>query len=54
MTSGGRTGYVVWCEKLDMLFGVKKSIRESLREININVDISVLMAVLKFGVFRHL
>lgn len=42
-------------EGLDALFGdVKKSIRENLREININVDISVLMAVLKFSVFRHL
>ena len=40
-------------EGLDALFGgVKKSIRESLRKIHINVDIPVLMVVLKFGVFR--
>lgn len=29
-----------------------KSIRENLYKININVDISVLMMVLKFDVFR--
>ena len=46
----GETG--LWKEwRLTM--GVK-SIRENLYKIDINVDISVLMAVLKSGVFGHL
>lgn len=42
------------CWKDWMMRGVKKSIRESLRKIDINVDILVSMVVLKFGVFGHL